>query len=204
MNIPYKRVFGVATAVAGLVCANAALADRPDKHRQYGRHGYERMGYERVEYARVVDVDPIIRRVRISQPVQECWNEQQPVHGGSRTVARSTIVGGLIGAAAGHHISRHHGGHDPALIIGGSMIGAAIGNSIGNDRAERRGEYSQVSYANVQRCQVSYRDDWEERIEGYRVTYVYHGRHYTTRMPFDPGRRVQVNVAVRPGYDDCD
>jgi len=45
---------------------------------------------------------------------------------------------------------------------------------------------------------VTYRDTWEERVEGYRVTYVYHGREYTTRMPYDPGQRVRVNIDVSP------
>jgi uncharacterized protein YcfJ len=196
MNNSSKRFLGAALALAGLACASVASADHSNgKHRHYVRHGYD------YEYARVVDVDPIVRRVRISNPVQECWTEQAPVHRSSPIVARSTVVGGLIGAAAGHHLSHHHGGHDPALVIGGTVIGAAIGNSIGHDRAERRGDYSQVSYANVQRCQVNYRETWAERVEGYRVTYVYHGRHYATRMPFDPGRRVRINVDVRPGYD---
>jgi uncharacterized protein YcfJ len=81
------------------------------------------------------------------------------------------------------------------------LVGAVIGNAVGEGRAERRGEYRQVGYDNVQRCQVNYRDEWEERIDGYRVTYEYNGRHYTTRMPYDPGRRVRVNIDVRPGYD---
>jgi uncharacterized protein YcfJ len=50
----------------------------------------------------------------------------------------------------------------------------------------------------VQRCEVRYEDQYEERIDGYRVTYEYNGREYTTRMPYDPGSKIRVRVAVAP------
>ena len=50
----------------------------------------------------------------------------------------------------------------------------------------------------VQRCDVRYEQEYEERIEGYRVTYEYNGREYTTRLPYDPGERIRVRVAVAP------
>jgi uncharacterized protein YcfJ len=84
------------------------------------------------------------------------------------------------------------------------LIGAAIGNSIGAQKAERRGEYRTVSYEPVQRCRETYRDEWAEEIDGYRVTYVYHGREYVTRMPYDPGNRIRVDVDVRPEARDHD
>ena len=50
----------------------------------------------------------------------------------------------------------------------------------------------------MQRCDVRYEHEYEERIDGYRVTYEYNGREYTTRMPYDPGERIKVRVAVAP------
>jgi uncharacterized protein YcfJ len=48
---------------------------------------------------------------------------------------------------------------------------------------------------------MSYDDQVEQRIDGYRVTYVYQGREYSTRMPYDPGDRVRIRVDVIPaGY----
>ena len=198
---------GFLAAVGVLGVSAAALADPPywaSAHGRYDHDDFPRVEYRQPEYARVVDVDPIVTRVRVSAPEQQCWNEDRPVYRGSGTVARSTIVGGLIGAAVGQRIGVHTGVHDPGTVIAGSLIGAAIGNSIGEDRAARRGEYEPVAYQSVQRCQVSYRDQWEERIDGYRVTYEYHGRRYTTRMPYDPGSRVRVDVDVRPAYDRYD
>jgi len=196
----------VCAALGVLAVSGAALADKPHWARGYGDrhdHGHrDRVRHHDADYAQVTFVEPIVRRVRVSTPVQDCWNEARPVYRDtSGTVARSTLVGGLIGAAVGSHIGRAHGGRrDPSLVVGGSMVGAVIGNSIGEDRAARRGAYREVGYDDVRHCQASYRDDWEESIEGYRVTYVYSGRSYMTRLPYDPGPRLRVNVDVRPGY----
>ena len=38
----------------------------------------------------------------------------------------------------------------------------------------------------------------EGYIDGYEVTYVYGGREYVTHMPYDPGDRIRVRVAVTP------
>ncbi len=180
-----------ATAAAGTAFAKPPSWAKANGHRD-GRD----------DYARVVDVDPIVRRVLVSSPQRECWNEERPVSSGpSGTEVRSTLVGGLIGAAAGYHISERTHLHDPVAVVGGTLIGAAIGNSIGVQKAERRGEYRTVRYETVQRCQVSQREQWAEEIEGYRVAYVYRGRQYVTQMPYDPGQRIRVNVDVRPEFD---
>ena len=36
------------------------------------------------------------------------------------------------------------------------------------------------------------------RIVGYEVQYEYNGHQFTTRMPYDPGPQMPVNVEVRP------
>ena len=52
----------------------------------------------------------------------------------------------------------------------------------------------------VQRCETRYQDDWEERVDGYRVTYQYQGRRQVTvtELPYRPGDRIRVRVAVTP------
>lgn len=186
----------VAIGVAGV--SGAAFANPPGH--AYGR--YEERRYDG-EYARVTHVEPLVTRVRVAAPQRECWEESREVYPRSRTETRSTLIGGLIGAAVGHRIGEHAHVPMPAAIIGGTLIGAAIGNDIGVNRADRRGEYRPVE-TSVQRCAVNYRDQWEERVDGYRVTYVYHGRAYTTRLPYDPGRRLRVNIDVSPDLDDDD
>jgi uncharacterized protein YcfJ len=36
------------------------------------------------------------------------------------------------------------------------------------------------------------------RVVGYRVTYVFDGRQFTTLLDFDPGRRLRVDYTGRP------
>jgi uncharacterized protein YcfJ len=48
----------------------------------------------------------------------------------------------------------------------------------------------------VQRCGTV--NNTEMQLQGYEVHYLYDGREYTTRLPYDPGSRVRVNVDVHP------
>ena len=186
MNIRSKIVSRAVLVALGLGSVGAALAG-PAPHAAAWDKNKHRSQYDRnAEYARVVDVDPIVRRVRVSVPEQDCWTEEEAVRSGpARSEVRGTLIGGLIGAAVGHQVGRHQN-VGPVAIVGGSLIGAAIGNGVGSSKAERRGEYVPVRYRDVERCEVNYRESWEERIDGYDVTYVYNGRKYSTVMPYDP------------------
>jgi uncharacterized protein YcfJ len=147
------------------------------------------------EYARVVHVDPIVRQVRVETPRKECWDETRYVE--SRPNISDAAVGGrtLLGAAIGGVIGHQFGsgrGRDAATVAG-----ALIGAGVGYDSAAKR--YPQGGYEEVvQRCDVRYQQEVEQRIEGYRVTYEYNGRHYKTQLPYDPGDRIRVRVAVAP------
>ncbi|MGB7214402.1 MAG: hypothetical protein WBE98_05115, partial [Gammaproteobacteria bacterium] len=56
-------------------------------------------------YAKVVDVDPIVRRVSVTRPRQECWDEvvytQEPRYGVAGHALAGAIVGGAIGRQFG-------------------------------------------------------------------------------------------------------
>jgi uncharacterized protein YcfJ len=184
----------------GVMIAGAASAD-PGRGSERG-NGYRNSQSRHSDYARVIDVDPIVRRIRVSVPQEECWNETQVAPSApTRTEIRSTLIGGLIGAAVGHRVSTHHDVPSSAAMVGGSLIGAAIGNGIGANRAERRGDYREQAYQTVQQCEVNYREQWQNQVDGYRVTYIFNGERYTTQMPYDPGPRLRVDVNVRPVYD---
>jgi uncharacterized protein YcfJ len=184
------RVVGavqVLVGIAGLAGATVAMAAPPSwsNARQY-RDGYD--------YAQVVNVEPIVRQVRVETPQRECYDDTRYVasqpHISDPGVGGRTLLGGIIGGVIGHQIG-HGQGRDAATIAG-----AAIGASVGYDSAARRtADYREET---VRRCDVSYRHDYEERIDGYRVTYAYNGREYTTRMPYDPGDRIRVRVDVAP------
>jgi uncharacterized protein YcfJ len=177
----------VLVGLVGLAATTAALATPPSwsNARQY-RDGYE--------YAQVVNVEPIVRHVRVASPQRECYDDtryvQSQPHISDPDVGGRTLLGSIIGGVIGHQIG-HGRGRDAATIAG-----AAIGAGVGYDSAARRN--SDYREQTVRRCDVSYRHDYEERIDGYRVTYAYNGREYTTQMPYDPGERIRVRVDVAP------
>jgi uncharacterized protein YcfJ len=171
-----------------------------------GPGGYDR-GYEGgseegaiYDYAKVVDVQPLTTRVRVSHPQRECWDETRyeeqrgySAMSDSR-VAGGTLLGAVIGAAIGNQIGSGSG--RKAATAGGAVVGAAIGNQ----QAKRRSGYvpPPPREYTVQRCETRYQDEWHERVEAYRVTYLYQGRRQVTELPYRPGDRIRVRVDVTP------
>ena len=143
------------------------------------------------DYAPVTRVEPIVRQVRIETPRRECYDDVRYVESPNPNVGAQTVLGGIIGGVIGHQIGHGHG-RDFATVAG-----AAIGAGVGYSNAQRR--YSPETREEVvQRCEVRYEREYEERIDGYRVTYEYNGREYPPRLPYDPGERIKVRVAVAP------
>ena len=141
------------------------------------------------DYAKVVSSTPVVRYVNIKTPVRECWQEThyytayEPRH---KKPGR-TLAGAVIGGVVGHQFGSGRG--NDAATIAGSMLGAAIA----------RGPIERVEYARpVERCETRYRNQREQRIDGYDVVYKYHGQKYSTRMPYDPGKRIKIRVDIRP------
>ncbi len=189
--------FRVLAAAIGLVFASsAALADHTSdrydsRYERYDR--YDRNG--EYDVAQVVHVEPLRRRVRVSEPVRECWEETSYASDGpfSSNHVGGTLVGGLLGIAAGNQIG-HGRGKDVARAAG-ALIGGAIGHNVSRDRQR---QYYGGGRRVYERCDVRYRDTWEERVDGYEVTYEYAGRQYVTRMPYDPGDQIRIRVDVTP------
>ena len=177
-----------------LLVGQTAFADNwrggpPDRYDRYERDS----GYD---YARVVDVDPIVHRVRVTTPREECYTDTVYEEVRPQAAPGPTILGGIIGAAVGNQIG--HGDGRRAATVAGAVIGAAVGN---NQAQRRVSGYSETRARDVERCSTRYEERYEERIDGYNVTYVYNGRQATTRLPYDPGDRIRVRVDVRPaGY----
>ena len=149
--------------------------------------------------AKVVEVKPVVRIVRVSEPQKRCWDEDYVVraapveHGGT---AGSAILGGIIGGAIGNAFGNGRG-RDAATVTG-----VLIGSAIGHDRALRQNTAAYGADSDQvrtrTRCDVA--DTWheEERVEGYDVTYEYQGDRFRTRMSHDPGSELKVWVSVRP------
>jgi len=205
-----SRKFAVSLVVAAMAAASTgAMAQGPDD--QYGPDPYSQDRYGQndngrydddggYDYARVVDVQPLVTRVRVTTPQRECWDEtrvDQRGYGSSplpRSAAGGAVLGGIVGAVIGHQFG--HGQGRSAATAAGAVIGAAVGSN----QAQRRAAYGSQppqSYT-VQRCETRYRDEWQERTDGYRVTYVYNGRRQVTQLPYRPGDRIRVRVDVSP------
>lgn len=178
----------VGMSLLGVTATAFAHPPRWSNARSY--RDYDNASYERYDYARVVNVEPITSRVRVDSPQQDCWYEEQEVYprrGIDNVTAGPTVLGAIIGGVIGHQFGSGRG--RDAATVAGTVIGA----SIGHDSAIRS---AGTETRDVRRCATRYERAYEERIEAYRVTYVYGGREYTTRMPYDPGSRVRIQVAI--------
>jgi uncharacterized protein YcfJ len=162
--------------------------------------GHDRGGelFSEVVHARVLDVRPMYREVQVSTPVNECWEEpvtrrKQIEYGGDRVGA--TLAGGLLGGIIGHQFGKGRGQKVS------TALGTIIGAQVGHDAGDRRGDGESITYTRFeQHCSQSQKVSYEERLEGYRVTYQYQGKKYSTRMPYDPGDRIKLNVTVEPVF----
>jgi uncharacterized protein YcfJ len=163
------------------------------------QRGYEN-GDGAYDYARVVDVQPLTTRVRVTTPQRACWDEtrvDEHSNGGGplpHSVAGGAVLGAIVGGVLGHQIGHGHG--RDAATAAGVVVGAAVGGQ----QAQRRAGYASAPprQYTVQRCETRYQESWEERTDGYRVTYVYNGRRQVTEMPNRPGERIRVRVDVSP------
>ena len=164
--------------------------------------------------ARVISATPIYDRVAF--PRRECRTEPATGHVERRVrpdpagyrparndgIGPGAILGAIVGGVIGHQFGNSTGGRDHGTAAG-AVIGGLVGNSIEKDaddgyrRAGRETYVERVPVTrDVQRCDTI--ADATERIVGYDVRYEYHGREFRTRMPYDPGEKMPVNVEVRP------
>ena len=184
------KIRSLVAAVGLALASGAALADDP---RNTYDSRYDRDGD--YDFAQVLHVEPRRSQVRVSEPVRECWQETSHASQGpfSYNNIGGTLIGGALGIAAGNQVG-HGRGKDVARVAG-ALIGGAIGANVSRDR--QRQLYGDQG-RNHERCDVRYRDSWQERVDGYDVTYEYAGREYVTQMPYDPGERIRVRVDVTP------
>ncbi len=187
-----KIIFSSLVSGAVLLAAGAR-ADSP-----FRDDGYDSDAYD---YARVVDVDPLTRQVRVDTPRRECYEETQyreEYPAPRRGTAGSTLLGALIGAGIGNTIGSGDGRR--AATVAGAIIGSAVGHDAGERRRDREDSAyrDQPAAYTQQRCDVRYETHYQERIDGYRVTYEYNGQRHVTQLPYDPGKRLRVRVNVEP------
>jgi uncharacterized protein YcfJ len=185
----------VAASLALVLIAPSAEAGKHGRKAKYYDDGYDRGYAQEYDYARVLDVQPVVTRVRIEEPRRECWDETRYEDPRPRRgVAGPMVLGGLIGGAVGNQIGSGDGRR--AATVAGAIIGTAIGHDVGERGRDRYADEPRAY--TVQQCDTRYETRWDERVDGYDVAYEYAGRRYTTRLPYDPGRQLRVRVGVSP------
>ncbi len=158
-------------------------------------YGAQRRAEPIYDYARVLSVEPVVRYVTVRSPIRECWEdtEHYTVDNRRAGVGGRTLFGAIVGGVIGHQFGSGRG--RDAATIAGTVIGA----SIANDAARRDGGYARSEQSRpVTRCETKYQSHEEERVDGYKVIYVYNGQKYATQTPHDPGKRLRIRVDVRP------
>lgn len=131
----------------------------------------------------------------INEPRRECWTETVGYETRSHregSVPGSTILGAVAGGLIGSTIGKGSG------RVAAAAVGAATGAVVG-DRWNRGDIRYESVPQQVERC--STQDNFREVISGYDVRYRFQGREYTTRLPYDPGKWLTLNVSFTVAQD---
>jgi uncharacterized protein YcfJ len=140
--------------------------------------GLAALGVSAQEVGLVVSSTPVIQQVAVPRQVcsQTVVTTQAAPSGTGAVIG--AIAGGILGSTIGHGMGR-------AAATGvGVVAGAAVGNSVEGSRQQQ---------AVVPNCTTE--NTYENRTVAWNVEYEYAGRRYTTQMPYDPGRTIQLQVS---------
>jgi uncharacterized protein YcfJ len=145
--------------------------------------------------AKVLASTPVYETV--NEPRRECWTEtvgyetRSSREGGAGGAVLGAIAGGLIGSTVGKGDGR----------VAAAAVGAATGAVVG-DRMQQGGTRYESAPQQVERCQTH--DNFHEVVAGYDVRYRFEGREYATRLPYDPGKWLTLNVSFTVAEDQRD
>lgn len=143
--------------------------------------------------ARVVASTPVYES--INEPRRECWtetvgHETRSYRDGNNTggAVLGAIAGGLIGSTVGKGNGK----------VAAAAVGAATGAVVG-DRWNDGGTRYESRPRQVEQCRVQ--DNYRQVISGYDVRYRFGDREYSTRLPYDPGKWLTLNVSFSVADD---
>jgi uncharacterized protein YcfJ len=145
------------------------------------------------QFAQVVAVQPITQSATTSKPHEVCRDEQVAVPETYKDKHQigGAVVGGLVGALAGHQIG---GGKGKTLAtVGGAAAGAFAGHEIQKNHQENNATKTETR--NV--CHTVTDKTTSTRTVGYDVTYTLNGQAGHIRMDHNPG--VGTGLPVRNG-----
>lgn len=124
----------------------------------------------------------------INEPRSECWIETVGYE--TRSSARTGPGGAILGAIAGGLIGSTVGKGDGRVAA--AAVGAATGAVVGDRMGQGGPRYESVPQQ-VERCR-NY-DNFRQVVTGYDVRYRFQDREYSTRLPYDPGKWLTLNVS---------
>ncbi|MGH8147603.1 MAG: glycine zipper 2TM domain-containing protein [Rhodanobacteraceae bacterium] len=153
----------------------------------------QQAGPAQPEFAQVVAVRPVTQSATTSKPRQVCQDEQVAVPETYKDKHQigGAVVGGLVGALAGHQVG---GGKGKTLAtIAGAAGGAFAGHEIQKKHQENNA--TQTETKNV--CHTITDKTTKTTTVGYDVTYSLNGKTGHIRMDHNPG--VGAGLPVRNG-----
>jgi uncharacterized protein YcfJ len=180
--------------------ANAGSVQHAHSKKDHIKTGYSKTGYSKTghvirhdlyEYDTVLEIRPLYREGKVSEPVRECWDE--PVYHTRRehSSVSGMLARGLIGGVVGYQVG---GGRGNKIATVGTLIGAQIGHQAVNGD----GRVEKTSEAYQEHCKPRYRASYGEAVDDYDVIYEYRGREYQRVMPCDPGEHIKMRIEFAP------
>jgi len=143
--------------------------------------------------ARVLASTPVFET--INEPTRVCWTETTGYE--TRTYSDGHNTGGaVIGAIAGGLIGSTVGKGNGQVAA--AAVGAATGAVVG-DRWNTGSTRTESVPVQADRCRTQ--DNFHQVISGYDVRYRFEGREYSTRLPYDPGKWLALNVNFSVAQD---
>mgnify|MGYP003113924656 FL=1 len=144
--------------------------------------------YGRTVTVPVISVQPMeVAEARLVKGTR-CTPMVTGYNNGRRGTEFGQIVGGLLGSMIGDSNSDRR-------------VGTAVGVMIGGRVGERYNTAPGVIYGKTH-CGDTYSNQVQSVIQGYKVTYKYHGRLETVILNYDPGSYVTLETTTRVRYKD--
>jgi uncharacterized protein YcfJ len=143
--------------------------------------------------ARVLASTPVFET--INEPARVCWTETSGYETRTYNDGRNTggaVIGAIAGGLIGSTVGKGNG------QVAAAAVGAATGAVVG-DRWNSGSARTESVPVQVERCRTQ--DNFRQVLSGYDVRYRFQDREYSTRLPYDPGKWLTLNVNFSVAQD---